>query len=345
MPATFGPPESIYNGVMARGRWWGVSAAVVAAILAGCGEPPSESDVIEAVAAGDVAKVKQLLASGGFVESRDKRGFTALGIACLNGEAKMAELLLEHRAGLQSAGSAPEPIGLAVQSGSIETVKVLLDHNATPNGGGLKPAPIGLATSVEMAQLLLSKGADPNGLKEAISDPPLILAVRRGQLSVVRFLLEHGAKVDAVTKQGQTALHIACVARNGAILNKGEDGTLELIKVLLKAGANPQAVDALGNQPIHYVARNGLSTLDAVLALAAAKAPLKVLNNDNETPLMICLKIGRRESDPIVKYLREKTGDDFRIGGNKPSDEEMLPDLGPHGGNAKGSPHSRNTPE
>ncbi|MBI5705541.1 MAG: ankyrin repeat domain-containing protein [Armatimonadetes bacterium] len=192
---------------MSRGRSWLFFVALAAAIVAGCGEPPSESDMIDAVAAGDVAKAKELLASGGFVESRDKRGFTAMGIACLNGDAKMAELLLEHRAGLQSAGSAPEPLGLAVQSGSLETVKVLLDHKAPANGGGLKPAPIGLATTVEMAQLLLSNGADPNGMKEAVSDPPLILAVRRGKLPVVRFLLEHGAKVDATTKQGQTALH------------------------------------------------------------------------------------------------------------------------------------------
>ncbi len=40
----------------------------------------------------------------------------------------------------------------------------------------------------------------------------LHLASKEGHVSVVRELLERGAKIDAATKKGNTALHIASLA-------------------------------------------------------------------------------------------------------------------------------------
>ena len=57
---------------------------------------------------------------------------------------------------------------------------------------------------------------------------PLMLAVERGQISVVRSLLKQGADVNAKHPAGFTALMLAA-----------QKGNLAIVKDLLSAGANP----------------------------------------------------------------------------------------------------------
>lgn len=60
---------------------------------------------------------------------------------------------------------------------------------------------------------------------------PLHVACHFGQVNMVRFLLQHGAQIDAVTKIGYTPLHQAAQQGHGII-----------VKMLLEHGASPNAV-------------------------------------------------------------------------------------------------------
>lgn len=82
----------------------------------------------------------------------------------------------------------------ALFSDGIATMKVLLDHGVDVDPiNDLGTTPLGYATTVEKQLLLLNYGANINGLTNRT---PLHIAVLRGSLECVQFLLDNGAKID-----------------------------------------------------------------------------------------------------------------------------------------------------
>lgn len=74
-------------------------------------------------------------------------------------------------------------------------------------------------------------------------DSPLSLAVRHGNDSVVRVMLQKGASPDASNFRGQSALHLAAGSAN-----------VVAMRLLLDAGAFVGAVDRDGATPLHWAA-------------------------------------------------------------------------------------------
>lgn len=81
----------------------------------------------------------------------------------------------------------------------------------------------------------------------------LHVAAQTGHEAVVRLLLEHGADVAAVDKQGaarsrkrMTPLHVAAAA-----------GHIALVGLLMDFGADMRARDKQGMTPLHLAIRNG----------------------------------------------------------------------------------------
>ena len=83
---------------------------------------------------------------------------------------------------------------------------------------------------------------------------PLHHAVRFRNTAAVRVLLEHGARVNQACKRSQsTALHRA-VTSTGAPETAGKTReALEIIRLLLDAGADASLVNKSGKRPIDYV--------------------------------------------------------------------------------------------
>ena len=90
---------------------------------------------------------------------------------------------------------------------------------------------------------MLNKGADPN-LGGKSGDTPLIAASRVGFEQAVEWLLSLGAKVDADNKMGETPLIIAVQQRQ-----------LPIVRVLLRAGADPDKSDAAAGYSARDYAR------------------------------------------------------------------------------------------
>ncbi len=135
------------------------------------------------------------------------------------------------------------PLSVAAQSGAAAFVRLLLDKGADPNlsGPGADSALIGAATLGDCAipYELVAAGADVNAiggdgqtaLWRAASDP------RGGSLS--RLLLQHGARTRVADREGRTPLHGAAAC-----------GGLEAVRLLLAAGADPNARSAYGYTPL-----------------------------------------------------------------------------------------------
>ena len=62
---------------------------------------------------------------------------------------------------------------------------------------------------IELVQLLLDHGADPNIPHAEGLSTPLDYAAIKGNASIAAMLLDHGANIKAADRSGSTALHLA----------------------------------------------------------------------------------------------------------------------------------------
>ena len=109
---------------------------------------------------------------------------------------------------------------------------------------------------------LLSRDADPN-LGDKNGDTPLIIAARMGFTEGAARMLMYGAQIDKSNKLGETALIVAVAQRQAGI-----------VRMLLEAGANPDAADhASGYSAREYAKRDNRST--EILKLIETVKPKK----------------------------------------------------------------------
>src|SRR6185436_12155266 len=103
---------------------------------------------------------------------------------------------------------------------------------------------------------------------------PLASAVSRGQVDVVKFLLECGANPNRTHGEG-SLLSGACL-----------EGMVTVIEVLLAGGANPNVANEDGVTPLMDAAQAGKNRCAAIASLLiAAGADLNARMSDGRFPL------------------------------------------------------------
>jgi ankyrin repeat protein len=112
------------------------------------------------------------------------------------------------------------PLMLAARKGSDSAVSTLLAGGADPKERGPSGESVLIfaakSCKVETVELLLNRGLDVNTLDYYFS--PLSAAAERGRLSVVRLLLERGAKVDTCGRDGYTPLTLAAIGGHRKVM-------------------------------------------------------------------------------------------------------------------------------
>jgi len=113
----------------------------------------------------------------------------------------------------------------------------------------------------------------------AVGDVPLIAAIRAGNASEVRSLLQKKVDVNAAEGDGATALFWAVHLDD-----------LPTTDLLLKAGAKVNVADDTGVTPLYLSCLNRHAAMVERLLAAGANANASLLNG--ETPLMMCARAG-----------------------------------------------------
>ncbi|MFN0123405.1 MAG: ankyrin repeat domain-containing protein [Blastocatellia bacterium] len=176
-----------------------------------------------------LAVVKALLAKGANVNQANKNGSTPLIAAGFSGNLELVQLLLAKGADPMAKTKFGATYLLAMtNSTNVAAVKWALEH-----GLAVKDSKEDLLTgpaangALDIVQLLLSRGTDPNAPDNA-GYTPLMHAVltESSSLELVKLLLDRGADPKVKAKDGLTALTFA-----------RRKGWSEVITLLTKAGA------------------------------------------------------------------------------------------------------------
>ena len=139
------------------------------------------------------------------------------------------------------------PLMRAARAGDAATMRLLLEKGADPklptkdgNTTLMFAAGVGYrdkntrgseSEALEALKVSLEQGLDVNQANSK-GEAALHGAALRGADSIVQFLVEHGAKLEAKTKQGFTPLDIAMGKNSFAALPVPHDSTVALIRKL-----------------------------------------------------------------------------------------------------------------
>jgi ankyrin repeat protein len=147
---------------------------------------------------------------------------------------------------------------------------------AGPDGSAPLASAAG-AGKIDIARLLLKKGADPElGWKGGRT--PLAAAAQGNHADIAALLLKKGAKIDSPAEDGRTPLMWAAAA----------DGSGETLQALIDHGAALDAVDKEGNTPLLHAAMGPKE--ESVRKLIDAHAALDRRNLKGQTALFVAIQ-------------------------------------------------------
>jgi ankyrin repeat protein len=203
--------------------------------------------------------VENLLAAGADPDSEDPDRMTPLLLALMNMHFETAATLVKGGADLNKWDLfGRSPIYMAAD---VSTLPL------KGNGAMAVLPSLDKLTAIDVARMMLEKGADPNiQLKRrppyrdvpqdrggdqmlAQGATPLLRAARGGDDKFVALLLEYHAIVDLPSKEGITPLMAAAGVDYGQRVTRGrnrtDEGVLATMALLVKAGANVNAHDVI----------------------------------------------------------------------------------------------------
>lgn len=305
--------------------------------------------MIEAAVLGDVGIMEMLLDAGADVESPNADGQTALMVVARTENLEAARLLIERGADVNAVEQwrGQTPLMWAAAQSRPAMVKLLLDNGADAN----------VQSFVNEHKRQIT--AEPRYIWRPVSGwTPLLLAARQGCEECVGHLLDAGAEIDAGNPENVTPLLIAAMnfhfdtgkllVERGANPDKwdwrgrnplyaaidlntlphggradlpstDETSALEMARMLLEAGANPNLQIKLnpgyrntkddrgsdtnltiGTTPLARAAK--AFDLEAINLLAEYGALVDLPNDSGLTPLMIAAGTGSLERDTRGTY-------------------------------------------
>ncbi len=219
--------------------------------------------------------VKKLLAAGADINKPDPDNVSPLILALINMRFDIARYLIEQGADVNQWdywGRTP--------------LYAATDTNILPMSQRGDVPPVQLTTGLDIAQLLLERGADPNYYLKLPPLPreiaydragdngvlttgatPLVRAAYGGDIEMMKLLLASGADMQLANINGVTPL--IAMTNKGGSRGRGKDESKMLagLEVLLQAGADiNEKGGANGETPLHTTARlNMLGTVQFIV--------------------------------------------------------------------------------
>ncbi len=233
---------------------------------------PIDPHLLAATSARDEKRVREALQAGADPNGVREKGDSALHTAIALKHANGVRALIEAGADVNAPDSFGQtPLGRAAGLAEEVSVRLLLEAGANPNTPGAdKEPPIFIAVrsgNLEIVRLMLEHGTradSPHASQTGFM--ALHSAALQGNLAIALALIDHGISVDVRDKDQNTPLHWACGG-----------GRTRVVAELLARGADPGAVNANGDTPMHdaFFSRDHFEEIFRVLLAAGADPTAK----------------------------------------------------------------------
>jgi uncharacterized protein len=231
-----------------------------------------------------MACVDVLVKAGADIDLPDPDGVTPLHVAVMNANWDLAKQLIVAGADVNQwdiYGEAP--------------LFTAVNQRTRIDGGRASIDPINQTTGLQIVQLLLEKGADPNqqlffkpanarGVVMTRGTTPLIRAAVNADAEVVKLLLAKGADATLMTADRQTPIHAALTGR------ATEPQALGLVRTFKEAGTDVNVValihhqeEVRGGTALHYAVRKRFK--EAIKLLASLGIDMNAIDQDGLTAL------------------------------------------------------------
>ena len=218
---------------------------------------------------------KKLIAAGGSVLARDRRGAMPLAHAARGGHARLLAFFLAEGAPIDARNvDGGTALFAAAEGEKHSTVALLLDKGADPNltgRSGLTPLiAAAFKGNDRIVEALLAHGADPN-VRDTTGKTAMVYAAARGFDDVVRRLLDAGVDVNARAGNELTPLMWAAGHDDGV----GTAAVERVVDLLLARGATLDAADNRGRTALMIAAALGDAPTVGLLLQRGADRTLK----------------------------------------------------------------------
>jgi hypothetical protein len=186
---------------------------------------------------GDLAALRQALATGAAVDSRDGHGRTPLHVATF----------ARQREAIKALAAAGANLGL-LENDRYDAVTIA-----------------SVADDEETLRVLLALGASAKLTTSRYDGTALIAAAHLGHDGVVRQLIAAGAPLDHVNNLHWTAVIESIVLGDGGARHQAT------LRALIDARANLQLADRSGRTPLGLARERGYAAMEQMLARAGAR--------------------------------------------------------------------------
>ena len=239
--------------------------------------------ILDAALRGQADAIRQLIASGADMASRDDEGNTAVALAAAAGQVSALNVLLSAGADADAKNKAGEtPLMLAAAKGHSDIVERLLekraDSTATAPGGASVLSMAVRGCQEPIIRALIKHGADARLLLDG-DVSLLMLAATTCNERVVRLLLAEGIPVNVADQRGHTALWLAA--------SRGDPG---IVSALLSSAADPSIGDRDGALPLHVALESGRA--EAATILLSRDKNIERRTPTGNTPLILAAQAG-----------------------------------------------------
>ena len=320
-----------------------VFALIAICATAACTAAAADSDarLFTAIREGDVKFLKDHLD----LSARDRRGATLLMHAAAFGNLETLKLLLDAGADVNARNDF-DATALLWGARDPEKARLLIEHGANVNARSKQGrTPLMLAClrhgGSETVALMLRKGAEVN-VKDGRGDTALGLAAAIGEAQTMRLLLAKGADAAAANGKGETVINLAAKSkqadpvslllqkavevntantsnnkvRNGPVAmlqltplhHAAAFGPPQMVRDLLKAGANVNAVDSRSLTALHFAVATEYPSPEICESLLKAGADINARDNNGETPLDWAGKFAYPEILQVLRKANAKHG-------------------------------------
>jgi len=280
---------------------------------------------------GNEAMVRRLIAGGADVKIANGDGATAMMLAIVNDRLDMAAMLLGLGADANDGSlyyavvMRDAPTDWRARDGSrlrpdhpnqltvLDLEARLLDAGADPNkpfsgqmhsasmccdpqGSGTPFFRAAVAADVDSLKLMIAKGADLEWTPKRIEGaPPMPFGDNTGLTPLMVAL--NGGK-GQLMDGGPGDIREGKI---GVFREPGNRTPADAVRLLLEAGANPDALSSKGDSALHIAAHDG--RLEPIRELVAGGASTSLRNKDGLTALQLVEKMEPRKLDPIAEMV------------------------------------------